>query len=114
MPRAKSNGGVGLGKPIAFRLSEADRAVYLEKVAASGLSQSEVFRQAVLTNRTQVIARAKASDDWKRPLYVFNTTSNNLNQIAHRANSENVLGNLSEPTYEQMLDQLQMMSRYLQ
>jgi len=113
MPRAKSNGGKGLGKPIAFRLSRADRAVYLEKVAASGLTQSEFFRQAVLTNRTQVIARPKASDDRKRLLYVFNKTSNNLNQIAHRANSEHVRGKLSEATYEQMLDQLQMISRYL-
>ncbi len=122
MPRTKSNGGVGLGKPIAFRLSEADRAVYLEKVdravylekvAASGLSQSEFFRQAVLTNRTQVIARPKASDDRKRLLYVFNKTSNNLNQLAHRANSEHVRGKLSEATYEQMLDQLQTISRYL-
>lgn len=113
MPRTKSNGGAGLGKPIAFRLSEADRAVYLEKVAASGLTQSEFFRQAVLTNRTQVIARPKASDDRKRLLYVFNKTSNNLNQLAHRANSEHVRGKLSEATYEQMLDQLQMISRYL-
>jgi hypothetical protein len=32
----------------------------------------------VLTNRTQVIARPKASDDRKRLLYVFNKTSNNL------------------------------------
>ena len=108
MPRTKSNGGVGLGKPIAFRLSEADRAVYLEKVAASGLTQSEFFRQAVLTNRTQVIARPKASDDRKRLLYVFNKISNNLSQLAHRANSEHVRGKLSEATYEQMLDQLQM------
>ncbi|WP_234488081.1 plasmid mobilization protein [Paraburkholderia aspalathi] len=54
MRRTKSSDGVGLGKPIAFRLSDADRAVYLEKVKASGLSQSEFFRQAVLTNRTQI------------------------------------------------------------
>jgi hypothetical protein len=51
MPRAKSNGGVGLGKPIAFHLSEADRGVYLEKVAASGLTQSEFFCQVVLTTQ---------------------------------------------------------------
>ena len=77
MPRAKSNGGVRLGEPIAFRLSEADRAVYLENVAASGLTRSEFFRQAVLTNRTQGIARPKASDDRKRLLYAFNKTCNN-------------------------------------
>jgi hypothetical protein len=36
-----------------------------------------------------------------------------LTQIAHRANSENVKGKLSEQTYEQILDQLQMIGRYL-
>ncbi len=113
MPRAKSNNGVGLGKPIAFRLSEADREAYLAKVAASGLTQSEFFRQAVLMNRTQVVARPKASVDRKRLLYIVSKTSNNLNQVAHRANTENVKGTLSEKTYEQILDQLQMISRYL-
>jgi hypothetical protein len=44
---------------------------------------------------------------------VFNKTSNNLNQIAHRANAEHVRGELSEATYAQLLDQLQMISRYL-
>jgi len=113
MPRRKSNDGAGLGKPIAFRLSEADRAAYLEKVARSGLTQSEFFRQAVLTNRTQVIARPVSSADRRRLLYIFNKTSNNLNQIAYRANSEHVRGQLSEATYEELLTQLQMISRYL-
>jgi len=113
MPRRKSNDGAGLGKPIAFRLSEADRAAYLEKVARSGLTQSEFFRQAVLTNRTQVIARPVSSADRRRLLYIFNKTSNNLNQIAYRANSKHVRGQLSEATYEELLTQLQMISRYL-
>ncbi|WP_233860056.1 plasmid mobilization protein [Paraburkholderia sp. HD33-4] len=113
MPRRKGNDGTGLGKPIAFRLSEADREAYLAKVAASGLTQSEFFRLAVLTNRTQVIARPASSADRKRLLYVFNKTSNNLNQIAHRANAEHLRGTLSEATYDQLLVQLQIVSRYL-
>jgi hypothetical protein len=46
-------------------------------------------------------------------LYIFNKTSNNLNQIAHRANSEHVRGKLSEATYEQLLTQLQLIGQYL-
>ncbi|MFL6644158.1 plasmid mobilization protein [Paraburkholderia fungorum] len=113
MPKQKSNGGAGLGKPIAFRLSDADREAYLAKVARSGMTQSEFFRHAVLTNRTQVIARPVASGDRKRLLYIFNKTSNNLNQIAHRANSEHVRGKLSEATYEQLLTQMQLIGQYL-
>lgn len=113
MARKKSNDGAGLGKPIAFRLSDVDREAYLAKVAASGLTQSEFFRQAVLTNRTQVIARPVSSADRRRLLYIFSKTSNNLNQIAHRANAEHVRGKLSEETYAQMLAHLQIISRYL-
>jgi hypothetical protein len=113
MPRKKSNDGAGLGKPISFRLSESDRAAYLEKVTRSGLTQSEFFRQAVLTNRTRVIARQVDSLDRRRLLYIFNKASQNLNQIAYRANSDHVSGTLSESTYEQLLNQMQMISRYL-
>lgn len=113
MSRTKAKDEVGLGKPIAFRLREADREVWLAKVAASGLTQSEFFRQAVLTNRTRVIARPAASTDRKRLLYIFNKTSRNLNEVAYWANLEHVRGTLSEATYEQLLTQLQMISRYL-
>lgn len=102
-----------MGKPIAFRLTPADREAYLAKVAASGLTQSEFFRQAVLTNKTKVIARPKASADRKQMLHVFAKTSNNINQIAHRANSDHLQGKLSEATYDQLLYQLQVIARYL-
>ncbi|WP_434113443.1 plasmid mobilization relaxosome protein MobC [Paraburkholderia caffeinilytica] len=85
----------------------------MSRKVEGGLSQSEFFRQAVLANRTQIVAQPEASADRKRLLYVFNKTSNNLSQIAHRANSEHVRGKLSEATYEQLVDQLQMISRYL-
>jgi hypothetical protein len=103
----------GLGKPIAFRLSPADREAYLAKVAESGLTQSEFFRQVVVANKTTVVAKPKASVDRKRMLHIFAKTSNNLNQIAHRANSEHVQGKLSEATYDQLLYQLQIIARYL-
>jgi hypothetical protein len=113
MPKLKPKVEGGLSQPISFRLPPADRAAYLEKVAASGFTQSEFFRQVVLANRTQIFARPKASAERKHLLYVFNKTSNNLNQIAHRANSEHAPGKLSEATYEQLVDQLQMIARYL-
>jgi len=103
----------GLGKPLSFRLSPTDREAYLAKVSESGLSQTDLFRQAVLTNRTQIVARPKASEDRKRLLHIYAKTSNNINQIAHRANSDNVQGKLSEATYEELLYQLQTIARYL-
>lgn len=109
MPKHKG----GLGQPISFRLAPADREAYLEKVRASGLSQSDFFREVVLANRTKIVARPKASEDRKQMLRIFAKTSNNMNQIAHRANSEHVQGKLSEHTYEQMLYQLETIASYL-
>ncbi|CAG9235857.1 Bacterial mobilization protein (MobC) [Paraburkholderia tropica] len=110
---AEKTPGKRLGKPIAFRLTEEDRERYLAKVADSGLTQSEFFRQAVLENRTQIVARPRPSIDRKRLLFIVSRAGNNINQLAHRANAEHVKGKLSEGTYERLLDELQFISRYL-
>ncbi len=77
-----------LTKLVSFRLAKADHATYLEKVEASGCTSSEYFRHCVLTNKTQIVARTKASADKKQLLYLYSKASNNLNQLAHRANAE--------------------------
>jgi len=102
-----------LSKPISFRLSHEDREVYLKKVKNSGLTQSEFFRQAVLGNRTQLVARQRTSPHRRRLLFVCNKVNNELERIALRANVDYERGALSEATYLQMLDQLQLVSRYL-
>jgi hypothetical protein len=59
------------------------------------------------------VARPKASADRRRLLYLFNKTSNNINQLAHRANADHLGGVLSESGYESILDQLELIVRYL-
>lgn len=103
----------GLTKPVSFRLSQTDYDAYQVKFSASGLSQSDFFREHVLTNRTTVIARAKPSQDKRRLLYLFNKTGNNINQLAHRANSDYLAGTLTETTYEQILQSLEQISRFM-
>lgn len=112
MARPKKN-NEGLKKPVSVRLSETDHAAYMSKVEASGLSQSDFFRQCVLTNKTQIIAKQKAPADLKRLQYLFNKTSNNMNQLAYRANSDFQSGKLNEKTYEEILNNLDVISRYL-
>ena len=103
----------GLSRPVSFRLSAPDFLAYQGKVQASGLSASDFFRECVLTNKTQVLSRPKASPDRKRLLYLVNKTSNNINQLAHRANSEHLAGKLSEKSFEAILDNLELIARYL-
>lgn len=102
-----------LTRPVSFRLTAADHAAYLAKVEASGLKPSEFFRDAVLTNRTQIIARAKSSPERGRMLYLFNKASNNINQLAHRANADHLAGVISEATYTRILSELHGLAHYM-
>ena len=99
-----------LTRPVSFRLTEADYAAYLAKVGASGMKPSEFFRDAVLTNRTQVVARVQPSSDKRRLIYLFNKASNNLNQLAHTANAAELAGTVTPATYAGILAELQTLA----
>jgi hypothetical protein len=103
----------GLGTPISTRLTEAERQAFVEKVRASGLSQSEFLRQCVLTNRTQIVARPPVSADYKRIVFVINKTGNNLNQLAHVANHANAAGQLRDDLFVALLDELELITQLL-
>ncbi|MEQ7770326.1 plasmid mobilization protein [Xanthomonas hortorum] len=106
MPRKPAD-GQKLTRPVSFRLTDSDHAAYLAKVAASGSRPSEFFRECVLQNRTQIVARAPASSDKRRLLYLFNKTSNNMNQLAHAANVAELAGTATPATYAGILAELQ-------
>jgi len=99
-----------LTKPVSFRLTGADHAAYLLKVEASGMKSSEFFRDCVLSNKTQVIARSKASVEKDQIIYLFNKTSNNMNQLAHKVNAAHLAGSVSEATYADILAELQTLA----
>lgn len=102
-----------LSRPVAFRLTAADHAAYLAKVEASGLKPSEFFRECVLQNRTHVVARPKPAPDYRRLVYLVNKAGNNINQIAHRANTDHQAGRISEATYSAVLYELDALRRFL-
>jgi hypothetical protein len=102
-----------LAKVLAFRLTEDDYMAYRNKFRASNMTQSEFFREHVLNNTTQVVARPAASADARRAVFLLQKASNNINQLAHRANSENLAGKLSEPTFMQLLAQLERLNDFL-
>ncbi len=114
MARPKKHGDEAT-KPVSFRLAESERLAYLAKCEAAGLSPSDFFRECVLTNKTQIVAKSKskATADRRQLLFLVNKTSNNLNQLAHRANSDHLAGKLSETKYEAILDSLELIARNL-
>jgi hypothetical protein len=106
MVRLRRDNTAALGPPIHVRLSIQDREAFIAKAEAAGLTQSDFFRQCVMTNRTHVVARAPASTDRKRVLFFVSKASNNLNQLAHAVNSERLTGRVSEGTILSVLDSL--------
>ena len=98
---------------VSLRLTLDDYSAYKSKFRASGQSQSEFFREHVLTNTTKVVAKSKPNANLERMVFLFQKTSNNLNQLAHRANSENRAGVLSNETFAAISGQLEQLNAWL-
>jgi len=111
--QAEHDAKVGLKKVVSFRLTTADHDAYLAKVAASGMKPSPFFRDCVLTNKTQILARPKPSKELGRLVYLVNKASNNVNQLAHRANADYLAGTVSEGTYTRILGELQTLIQFM-
>lgn len=113
MARPSKPASEKLTKVASFRLTDADYAAYQTKFVASGLNQSEFFRRYVLTNETEVIAKPGPTVDKKRLIYLFGKAGNNINQLAHRLNSDHLAGTVGERTYIAILEALQDIERHM-
>ncbi|KLA49993.1 plasmid mobilization protein [Xanthomonas euvesicatoria] len=112
MARPRKPAGSRLGVPLAFRLPEDERAALLAKAGAAGMTPGEYIRRAVFSDRTEIVVKA-SSRDYDRLQYLVNKAGNNLNQLAHRANSDHLAGDVSEATYARLLASLEMLGRVL-
>lgn len=97
-------------RTVSFRLALPDHAAYLAKAKAAGVKSSDFFRDAVLNNKTQIVARTPPSSDKRRLIYLFNKASNNLNQLAHTANAAELAGTVTPATYAGILAELQALA----
>ena len=113
MARPKKDRGSKLERAVCVRLTEEDYASWRDKVAKSGLSTSEFFRQAIIRNRTSVTALRQPSAEKRSLIYLYSKASNNLNQLAHRANRDHLRGLLDAETYHAILIVLLQISEYL-
>ena len=113
MARPSKSDDEKLNHTVAFRLTDGDFQNYKRKFSASGLTQSEFFREHVLTNTTQVVAKPKASVDTMRAVFLLQKASNNVNQLAHRANAEHLAGILSEATFVAIVSQLEQLNQFM-
>ncbi len=100
-------------RTVSFRLTLSDYAAYLAKARDAGVNPSQFFRDAVLTNKTQVIARVQPSSDKRLLIYLFNKASNNLNQLAHKANAAELACTVTPATYAKILAELQTLANVM-
>ena len=101
----------GLTEPFGFRLTEAEAKVLREKIAKSGMNQADFLRNAVLANKTVIVSRSPLEK--QRLLFLFNKTSNNVNQIAHVFHTANLAGRLTDSVYREGLLSLRGIAKYL-
>ena len=106
MPEEKES----LTRNFAFRLTEADGAIWDEKIASSGLSNSEFIREAVIRNKSEVVSAPPPNPVLVRQNYLLAALSRNMNQIAHRLNSDNLIGLVTPAVYSAVLEELQSIS----
>ncbi|NIF42027.1 MobC family plasmid mobilization relaxosome protein [Burkholderia sp. Tr-862] len=111
--RGRRKAQSALGKPVSTRLTEEQWQIFTDKVVRSGMSSSEFLRDCILTNRTQIVERPRVTVERQRIMYVINKTGNNLNQLAHVANTARVSGHLSESTFAALVDELEMITQLL-
>ncbi|MDM1708935.1 hypothetical protein [Thiopseudomonas alkaliphila] len=100
--------GVSLGQHIRQRLGEVVAAPVQPTV-----SLENIERAAAAAAQIKKAKKIKSSDEKQRLIYLFNKTSNNVNQLAHRANLDYNTGTISEATYSNILNQLELMARYM-
>ena len=83
-------------------------------VKESGLTRSLFFRDCILNNKTQIIAKKKPSADFKTILFIMNKTSNNINQIAKKLNTAEKSNLINNAIYINALNQLISVNEQLQ
>lgn len=97
---------------IQTRLKPKDYEIFADKVKNAKISTSAFLRECVLTNKTEFIVMKDVMDNQRKLLYLVNKLSNNMNQIAHRINSDHQKGRLRSEQYEIMLYELIKISQW--
>ncbi len=107
--------GEAMAKPRSFRLTASDDEKFAAKLFRSKMETSEFIRDHILKNKTEVIAlppkpTKQAKLERLRLIGLVNKAGNNVNQIAHRLNSDFKAGKVTADTYNAILGALEDVS----
>lgn len=96
---AKQNKDIG----ISFRLTRDDFSPFEQQIKDAQLSRSAFFRKLVLSKSEFINIEVK---DTKQLLYLFNKSSNNINQLALKVNAAHKMGVITDRKYTLFLNAL--------
>lgn len=97
---------------FAFRLPAGEGKQYDEQLAQLGMSRSQFLRESF---RKFDVTFEAPSKDYERLLFLYNKSSNNLNQLTHRVHSAHLKsGVMSESVYLKWLNELISIRELLQ
>lgn len=88
---------------VSFRLTRDEFSPFEEQVKKSQLSRSAFFRKLSLSKSDGINIEVK---DTTKLLYLFNKSSNNINQLALKINAAHKNGTISERKYTLLLNAL--------
>lgn len=101
-PRTGTGSTTG-SRVASFRLSHEAHSLLYKQAAAAGISTRAWLEQAILENKTEIVAVARPHSDLKSLMFYAGKSSNNLNQVAHHFNLQRMQGKISSATCEQAL-----------
>ena len=92
---------------ISLRLTDEEYQSFTQYLTSLEVSRSEFFRMLILNRLDDIPAlKPKRPTDYRELLRLFNKSSNNINQIAKKINTEYRNGFISESTYLRYLNVL--------
>ncbi|KAE8175732.1 MULTISPECIES: plasmid mobilization protein [Photobacterium] len=95
-------------KTIGCKVTEEEYDKFVKLADSANLTISEYFRAAIMNNETFVVQKEIMSKDKRNLIYLFNKTSNNMNQLAKSVNIAHNSGNMNEKLSLQVLRELQL------
>lgn len=99
--------------PISFRLTDSEFKPYKDVLDRTSLTKTEFFRGVFLDKKYTFNVNEKRPVEYDRLVFLFNKTSNNINQIAHKLNGAYKGGVVSEKVYVESLNNLISIERLL-
>lgn len=88
---------------VSLRITSAEFLPFESQIRESKLSRSSFFRKLILDKQGVINIEVK---DTRKLLYLFNKSSNNINQLALKINTAHKNGTISDKKYSLLLNAL--------